>query len=177
MIKTKRATTDSITFRLNASVLSKLAVHADAQKTSLNVLVNQILSSYVEWEMDAVKAGWIPTQRGTLTSLIDAIDEKTISDTAKKVAESSGKDIILYMYGKYNLDNLLASIRSSALRSGFHVKEYDEEGNLSMVMQHDLGWKWSLFFKSYYEAVLHDLKQRVIFDYTDTSLVINLISD
>jgi hypothetical protein len=177
LIKTRKAATDSVTFRLNTAVLEKLASRADIQKTSLNVLVNQVLSSYVEWEMDAARAGWIPIQRSILTGLIDTSDEKTILDIAEKSAQSSAKDSILYMYGKYNLENLLTNIRASAQRSGFHTREYEEEGNLEIVLQHDLGWKWSLFFKFYYEKIFHDLKQRVIFDYTDASLIINLVTE
>lgn len=173
-MKNKRQSTDSVTFRLNSSVLDKLSTRSDLQKTSLNVLVNQVMCNYVEWDADAIKAGWIPTQRAVLTKLIDALDEKTISNIAEQSAKSSGKDSVLFMYGKYNLENLLKTIRASAQRSGFSIKEYEENQNLEIVIQHDLGWKWSIFFKFYYQEILHELNQRVIFDYTDTSLVINL---
>jgi hypothetical protein len=177
MIKTRKASSDSVTFRLNSSVLDKLSTRADLQKTSLNVLVNQILQNYVEWDADSIKAGWIPTQRIVLTKLIDVLDEKIILDIAKQSAKSGGKDSILYMYGKYNLENLLTNIRASAQRSGFSIKEYEEDQNLEIVIQHDLGWKWSVFFKLYYQEILHEINQRVIFDYTDTSLVINLVNE
>lgn len=170
----RKASSDSVTFRLNSSVLDKLSKRADLQKTSLNVLVNQILCNYIEWDADAIKAGWVPTQRTILTKLIDALDEKVISEIAEQSAKSSGKDSILYMYGKYNLENLLKNIRSKAQRSGFSIKEYEENQNLEIVIQHDLGWKWSIFFKFYYQEILHEMNQRVIFDYTDTSLIINL---
>ncbi len=177
MLKTRKASSDSVTFRLNSSVLDKLSKRADLQKTSLNVLVNQVMCNYVEWDVDSIKAGWIPTQRTILTKLIDALDEKTISDVAEQSAESGGKDSILYMYGKYNLENLLTNIRTSAQRSGFSIKEYEENRNLEIVIQHDLGWKWSLFFKFYYQEILHEINQPVIFDYTDTSLIINLMRE
>lgn len=177
MIKTRKASSDSVTFRLNSSVLDKLSTRADLQKTSLNVLVNQIMSNYIEWDADSIKAGWIPTQRIVLTKLIDVLDEKIILDIAKQSAKSGGKDSILYMYGKYNLENLLTNIQASAQRSGFSIKEYEEDQNLEIVIQHDLGWKWSLFFKFYYQEILHEINQRVIFDYTDTSLVINLVNE
>ena len=177
MIKTKKATTDSVTFRLNSSVLDKLESRAEQQKTSLNMLVNQILSGYVEWEMDSAKAGWVPTQRSILVNLIGHIEEKNILDLAENAAESSSKDSILYMHGKYNLESLLTNIRLSSHRSGFNVKEYGDGDNLEMMIQHDLGWKWSLFFKHYYQKIFHDLKQKVVFDYTETSLVISLVTE
>ncbi len=177
LLKTRKASSDSVTFRLNSSVLDKLSTRADLQKTSLNVLVNQILCNYIEWDADSIKAGWIPTQRTVLTKLIDALDEKVISEIAEQSAKSSGKDSILYMYGKYNLENLLKNIRAKAQRSGFSIKEYEENSNSEIVIQHDLGWKWSIFFKFYYQEILHEINQRVIFDYTDTSLIINLVNE
>lgn len=173
----RKASSDSVTFRLNSSILDKLSKRADLQKTSLNVLVNQILHNYIEWDADSIKAGWIPTQRTVLTKLIDVLDEKIISEIAKQSAKSSGKDSILYMYGKYNLENLLKNIRASAQRSGFSIKEYEENQNSEIVIQHDLGWKWSIYFKFYYQEILHEINQRVIFDYTDTSLIMNLVNE
>lgn len=177
VIKTRKASSDSVTFRLNSSVLDKLSKRADLQKTSLNVLVNQILQNYVEWDADSIKAGWIPTQNTILTKLIETLDEKSISDIAKQSAKTCGKDSILYMYGKYNLENLLVNIHASAQRSGFNIKEYDENNSHEIVIQHDLGWKWSIFFKSYYQEIFHEIDQRVLFDYTATTLIINLLSE
>lgn len=177
MIKTKKSSSDSVTFRLNSLVVDKLSTRADLQKTSLNVLVNQILSNYVEWDADSIKAGWIPTQRTILTKLIDVLDEKIILDIAEQSAVVGGKDSILYMYGKYNLENLLTNIRASAQRSGFSIKEYEEDQNLEIVIQHELGWKWSLFFKHYYQKLLHELQQMVIFDYTEKALIINIVNE
>lgn len=176
-MKTRKVTSDSVTFRLNSLVLDKLSIRADLQKTSLNVLVNQILCNYIEWDADSIKAGWIPIQRISLTKLIDALDEKVIPEIAGQSAKSSGKNSIMYLYGKYNLENLLKNIRVKAQRSGFSVKEYEENQNLEIVVQHDLGWKWSIFSKSYYQELFHELNQHVVFDYTEHSVIINLVNE
>lgn len=177
VIKNKKTTTDSITFRLNSDVLKKLVAHAEIQKTSLNVLVNQILSGYVEWEVDSIKAGWIPTQRQILLQLMNALEEKTILKIAETSAESTGKNVIIFMHGKYNLESLLSHIRASSQKSGFNIKEFSDERELQMVVRHDLGWKWSLFNKSYYQTIFHELGQRVILDYTENSLVITVVRE
>ena len=177
MLKTKKASSNSITFRLNSSVLNKLSKRADVQKTSLNVHVNQILCNYIEWDADSTKAGWIPIQRTSLINLINALDENVVSEIAKQSAKSNGKNSILYMYGKYNLENVLKNIRIKSQRTGFSVKEYKENQNLEIVIQHDLGWKWSIFLKFYYQEILHEINQRVIFDYTENSLVMNLVNE
>jgi hypothetical protein len=42
------------------------------------------------------------------------------------------------------------------------------------IIQHDMGWKCSIFLKSYYENMSHSLEQQAIFDYTEHTIVINL---
>ena len=174
MIKTEEASSDSVTFRLNSIVLEKMSKRADLQKTSLNVLVNQILQNYVEWNVDSIKAGWIPVQRTSLMKLVESIDEKNVSNIARESAKLCGKNSILYMYGKYDLEHVLKNIRAKAQRSGHNIKEYDENNNHEIVIQHDLGWNWSIFLKSYYQEIFYEINQRVLFDYTATTLIINM---
>ena len=42
--------TRSITFRLDSSVIDEMQREADQKETSLNVLVNQVLKRYTEWD-------------------------------------------------------------------------------------------------------------------------------
>jgi hypothetical protein len=75
----------SLTFRLDSKVIEELQTEADNIEVSLNVLVNQILKRYAEWDRYENKIGMMPVPRVILSNLID----KTIS-----VAKSSGiKDV------------------------------------------------------------------------------------
>ena len=110
-----------------------MSERANLQKTSLNVLVNQILQNYVEWDADSIKAGWIPVQRTSLMKLVESIDKKNVSNIARESAKLCGKNSILYMYGKYDLEHVLKNIRSKAQRSGHNIKEYDESNSKGLV--------------------------------------------
>lgn len=78
----------SVTFRLDSKVIDELQAEADNKEVSLNVLVNQVLKRYAEWDRYENKIGMMPVPRVILTNLID----KAIS-----VAKSSGiKDIEVY---------------------------------------------------------------------------------
>ena len=50
--------TDTITFRLDKDTLDKIRNAAKREKTSPNGLVNNILESYIQWELNALQAGW-----------------------------------------------------------------------------------------------------------------------
>jgi len=78
----------SVTFRLDSKVIDELQAEADNKEVSLNVLVNQVLKRYAEWDRYENKIGMMPVPRVILTNLID----KAIS-----VTKSSGiKDIEVY---------------------------------------------------------------------------------
>ena len=44
-------------------------------------------------------------------------------------------------------------------------------------MQHDMGENWSLYFKTYFQNIFHDLGVKAEFDYTDNTLVIKIEKD
>jgi hypothetical protein len=52
-----RRNTETITFRLDNDTLEKIRNVAKSENTSTNALVNKILESYIQWELDAPQAG------------------------------------------------------------------------------------------------------------------------
>jgi hypothetical protein len=56
--------------------------------------------------------------------------------------------------------------------SGFSEKKFYQNDRLTCIIQHDLGWKWSIYVKTLIEAVLEGLvKEKIDFD-VSTSMVI-----
>ena len=53
---------ESITFRIEKSILDEIRSEADQKMESVNTLVNQIIKSYVQWHKPARKArmGYFP---------------------------------------------------------------------------------------------------------------------
>jgi hypothetical protein len=65
-----RRNTETITFRLDNDTLEKIRNVAKSENTSLNALVNRILESYIEWDLDAPNAGWALMPKLFLIELI-----------------------------------------------------------------------------------------------------------
>jgi hypothetical protein len=63
---TKR--TRSMTFRLDTQVIDELQSEADQREISLNVLVNQVLKRYNEWDRYENKIGMMPVPKMMLTT-------------------------------------------------------------------------------------------------------------
>src|SRR5919107_3364294 len=67
----KTVKTRSITFRLESSIIEELQTEAEYRETSLNVLINQILRRYSNWERYENKMGMIPVPKMMLSSIMD----------------------------------------------------------------------------------------------------------
>ena len=61
----------SVTFRLDSKVIDELRTEANNKEVSLNVLVNQVLKRYAEWDRYENKIGMIPVPRVILSNLIE----------------------------------------------------------------------------------------------------------
>ncbi len=166
--------TESVSLRLDKNTWNKLKVVASKQKLSPNALVSQILDSHLEWELTAAAAGWVVMPKPFLIELFKVVDSDTIEKVTTKLSSRMAKDISLYMRGKHDLNSWLSVIRVRCTRSAFNLTEYEDETKHEMIMQHDMGENWSLYFKTYFQNILHDVGAKAEFDYTDNTLVIKI---
>src|SRR5919108_4812779 len=63
--------TRSITFRLDSAILDELQHEANQREISLNVLINQTLKRYCQWDRYENRIGMMPVPKIMLSSLID----------------------------------------------------------------------------------------------------------
>ena len=124
--------TRSVTFRLDSKVIDELQTEADNREISLNVLVNQVLKRYAEWDRYENKIGMMPVPKVILSNLIDKaisiakssgikdIDHyrDEIIKQAAELAFSLMKDSILFMKKQYNLWVVLSVLEEYMKVSG-----------------------------------------------------------
>jgi hypothetical protein len=169
--------TQGISLRVPNGIVDTLKHDADNKKISLNTLANQIFSNYVDWDMTAANAGWVVIQRDTIKGIFNAIDDKTLQDIALPAADAL-VDALLLMTGQHTLEAFYHILKYRIAKSNFFLTELREKGNVrKLVIQHDLGSKWSLFFKTYYERVLNNLGYAAKSDYTSNTLVLTITEE
>ena len=172
-ISSTTSKTRSITFRLDSSVLDEMQREADQKETSLNVLVNQVLKRYTEWDRYESKIGMMPVPKVMLSSLIDksiAIAKENIGikdiapyrdeiiKSAAQIAFSIMKDSVLFMKKQYNLWTTLAVLQEYMKVSGINSDHRVEGGRKHVfVIQHELGENWSLFTKALLKLIFENL--------------------
>lgn len=164
--------TRSITFRLDSEVVESLQKEADNREITLNVLVNQVLKRYNDWDAMEIKLGMMPVPKVLLTTLIDkaiSIARKEgmkdveryrdeIIKEAAKIAFDLMKDSVLFMKNKYNLWVVLAALQEYMKVSGIK-SDHRMEGSTKhiFVIQHELGENWSLFTKELLNLIFENL--------------------
>lgn len=167
----------SITFRIDDNNVESLRKLANEEGISLNTLVNQILTSYLEWEFIAAKAGFAPMQKSVLKDLFDKLSEEDLKAIATRAADNL-EDLLLMMCGKVDLDAVLSLTKNRVKRSGFTLREFDNEQGASgkkLVMQHDVGHNWSVFSKTYIERLINNVGYPTKIESTDNSLIIEIL--
>lgn len=166
--------TKSVTFRLDQSVVEELQRDADQRETSLNVLVNQVLRRYKEWDRYETKVGMMPVPKVMLANLINnAIDlakkngikeseilsyRDQLVKEAARIAFSVMKDSVLLMKQSYNLWTVLNVLQEYMKVSGINSDHRIEPGGKHVfIIQHELGENWSLFTKELMTMIFENL--------------------
>lgn len=165
--------TESASFRLDSSTLEKLRHDADSKNISLNVLVNQILANYTQWDMTATGAGWMVIPKDALKSMINKLDEKDVIKIGKDTADYT-RDIRLLMTNADTLDGFLSILKNRSIRSGFQIRETNDNGTKKIIIQHDMGTNWSLYTKSLYEEVIHQFGASAAIAHTQNTLIVEI---
>lgn len=153
---------DTVSFRLDNLVLEKLRKEAEKQGLSLNILVNQILKRYTEWDMFESKVGMIPVARPILDALFKRFTEKEIIELAHTVGKNIVSDIAKFMKGDMSLDSFMSWFETRMKMSGFEMNHDVRGQNHTYIVKHDLGDNWSLYHKTVLELIFHDVFQKPI---------------
>lgn len=169
-----RESTGTVTFRIDAQILAKLKKHALYEKSTVNGLVNKLLLQAVEWDIVAAKAKWIPTEREIVKSILDKLDDKMIIQVAQEEGKQIPRDLCLSMRGNYSVNDWIDIIKMRSAVAGFDLTEIDAGKMMAFVMRHDLGKKYSIHCKAFYEQAFESLECPATFEISENTLVFKI---
>jgi hypothetical protein len=150
---------ESVTFRVESRLLATLKHEAEQRHVSLNTLVGQIFVSFVEWEMNAHKAGWMILPKEVVKSAFTSLDDDKIMATAS-LAAIHAKEANLAMMGVDSFDAYYTITKNRLLRCGFHITEQKGSDSIRLNIQHSMGEKWSAYFKEQCQRVIENFGYR-----------------
>ena len=166
--------TRSITFRLDPNTVDNLQREADQKEISLNVLVNQVLRRYVNWDTFEPKIGMMPVPKIILSTCfnkailaanesgmnqdeIESLRDEMIKSAAE-ISFSLIKDSALLMKRTCNLWTVLEILQEYMKVSDMKSDHRIEAGNNHVfIIQHELGENWSLFTKVLLNLIFENL--------------------
>lgn len=153
---------DTISFRVDNQVLEKLRKESEKQGLSLNVLVNQILKRYTEWDIYESKVGMVPVARPILDSLFKKLSKEEAIELAKKVGSEIVKDIATFMKGAMNLESFMSWFETRMQMSGFELNHDVKNDRHTYIIKHDLGDNWSLYHKTVLEIIFRNVLEKPV---------------
>lgn len=147
----------TLSFRADPKDVEELQKLAKQSRLSTSALLSQILKTHLEWEYIAPKIGLIPVQKETVVEFFDSMADEDLKKMAVRAADRF-MDKLLMMAEKSTLDSFLRITRVRLERSGFIFRVFDADGSVQLVIQHGMGHKWSVFFSTYHEKIVNNLK-------------------
>jgi len=162
---------ESITFRLDNTILNKLHYEAEQKDISVNTLVGHIIRRHIDWHSNAAKAGFLTVRKGLLSNLINRLPEKEISSIAEYIAKNETKDFVLLLRNEYNIESALDVIETWIKISGYPYRHEVNRTRHTYVIQHDIGKNWSLYLAELYRFLFEEFGlKKVEFDLNHNSL-------
>jgi hypothetical protein len=137
----------AVTFRLSTEKLELLRKAADTSNISPNTLVNQILSSYLNWHSLAARAKLYYLPRSFLIRLLNELTNDELSELARDTAKNELVDVCLFLRGGFNIASI-SEIAETWLRIAQMPHRVEVSGDIyKIIIEHDMGHKYSFLIK------------------------------
>lgn len=148
--------TEVVSLRISSNKVDTIKKLAASRKVSFNVLVNQILDEYFDFNVYAKSAGYITLPRKTVISLLELADSRGISD-AGSPTRTVLSELVYLIKGKFTLQSFMNTFFAWLRDSRFAYSDHFENGIRTVSVNHNMGKKWSLLLKEVVGAVMEEL--------------------
>ncbi|HET8792920.1 MAG TPA: hypothetical protein VFM31_03925 [Nitrososphaeraceae archaeon] len=163
--------TESLTCRIDKTILNKLKNEAQQKEISVNTLINQTLRHHFDWHANAAIAGFIPVRRSLIIKLMEHISEENITNIAEHIIKRETKDILLMLRGEYSIESALDFIETQIKVSGYSYRHEVNYERHHFAIKHEMGMKYSLYLKQLFRFIFEEFGLgRVVFDVRDNTL-------
>ena len=149
-------------------VIRRLALERD---TSVNFLANQAIKTFVEWHTVAQKLGLCCIPRSLLNKLVEQIDENGCQELGRWVAREAVKPFAEYLFDELTAETVIKTLKKFGQYGGrfeFEESETTRSNTRTLLLKHQSGRKWSIYYASLIDAIFNDiLHKKVKTDFTE----------
>jgi hypothetical protein len=162
-----------MTFRIDTNIMDKLRIEAKNREISLNMLVNQIIKSFVDWYVFEPKIGIIPISKPVVIELFKNLKKDEIIDIATKIGKNAIYDIALFMKSRIDMDSFLEWFEARMKNSSMHISHIVNGRTHTYTMKHDICLNWSLYNKTILDLIFDEIyRKRVDISISEGSFTI-----
>lgn len=163
--------TRSVSYRTDTKILAEMTRESRQREMSTNVLVNQILRKFVDFDRYKQRLGILPFPKELLFEIMKSWKEKDIKFFAEMAFKFINEAVIL-AHKKQDLAAFLLVLKEYVKNAGIASDHIMKDGRDVFVVQHDMGSNCSKFTKELLSIVFEKtISKRVEFETTDSSVI------
>ena len=147
---------ETITFRLDEFVMKSIRANSENKTMSMNNLVNYILKRYAESDNLEPTSGMINMSKPVVKELFNKKTNEEVMNLAKSIGKNAIYNTVLFMTGKRDKNAFLSWIESEMMEHSLSVRHIIEGNTHKYIIKHDLGHKFSLYYKTLIESLFED---------------------
>lgn len=157
---------DTITLRIEKSLLDELRQESDKTGNSVNNIANQIIKSHLKWHNHAQKAGIGHFSKAFVNKIMGALTEEQVIKITQEFCNHDLFDMTYMLRSENTLSAFMDVLISWLDASGFHYRSdriTDDDGSITTIVyiiQFDMGKNWSLYIMKVMQFALeyYDVK-------------------
>jgi predicted transcriptional regulator len=163
-------------FRIDTEVSEQLDDLAQKDKVSVNVIVNQSLRKYVEYDAYAEKFGLIAISKGLLKTFFSMMSDEQARILGKKTGQHEGVALVTFWFKDFNLENVIKSFDRVASHYNHNFEfEHSYDGRVHFaILRHDCGPRASAFYAEFVKSVFALLDVKVELKEAEDQIVAKL---
>jgi HicB family len=156
----KRTKTETVTFRLQSSLIEELRMDAELEGVSLNNYVSRVFSNHIQWERYERKVGLLPMTEAFLKEVLSQLTDEQVVNLAQRLEKQKFTNILAFMKNSHDVEDFLEVIRAWLTVSWMQQNTEVRDGKYYFKIQHTLGEKWSLYVKTLISELSYDILGR-----------------
>ena len=177
-LKNKSAvSTETVTFRINRSMINNIKIESENRMISTNDFLNQIFKRFVEWNRYEPIVGMVHIPKPVVIELFNKKSDDEVIQMAQTIGKDTISNTVLLMKGTNDLKTFLIWIEAEMNTHSLHIRHTIEKGLHKYIIKHDLGYKFSLYYKTIINSIFRELlKDKITFTISSELILFEFIS-
>jgi predicted DNA binding CopG/RHH family protein len=170
--------------RIPSNLLESLKDEAAKDDVSVNSFIITVLRKYTSWGRFQERLGFMPLHKSMILTMLDKLTSEEIEEIGRMQKDQTIRDFLLFESG-YNLKSFMQWIELRCKVLGFELvvkQEANPTPSVFVMIHHNMGENWSLYYKGMFSAVLQELLpqdgksyDQIIFNTTRASFAMHLV--